>query len=239
MQKLRAKNGMLVKEERPTHFDLQPIQKALTKFLNCTAESRSQIRTLFAEKAAIVRNTFKDARGEVSFKKIMDVRELAGYLNEAGLTLEPHISESLGALLLCFGDIEVDRNWQDRAPPETDEQRKARTLLQLKHEERKKTEEERQRKLATGLFKPPTEEEELKMAQETKAGDLLIAEWQKIIKPAAPIKQMLDETSIHDFLLSLDRMAEYDRMCFDIKMISFDNWNAEDKILTKLGKPYF
>jgi hypothetical protein len=51
----------------------------------------------------------------------MDVHEFSGYLQEAGIQFEPIISESLGSLLLCFGDIEVDRNWGDRAPPETDE----------------------------------------------------------------------------------------------------------------------
>ena len=79
------------------------------------------IRTLFAEKAAVVRNVFKDSHGEVSFKKVMDVHEFSGYLAEAGLQFEPAITESLGSLLLCFGDIEVDKNWGDRAPPETDD----------------------------------------------------------------------------------------------------------------------
>ena len=34
-------------------------------------------------------------------------------------------------------------------------------------------------------------------------------------------------------------MAEYDRMSFELQMIAFDNWAAEDKILLKLGKSYF
>jgi len=50
---------------------------------------------------------------------------------------------------------------------------------------------------------------------------------------------MLLNTSIHDLLLCLDRMAEFDRVSFYLKMISFDNWAAEDKILTKLGKSWF
>lgn len=65
---------------RPTHFDLAPFQKALKKFLNCNAEERSKIRTIFADKAATVRNVFKDAHNEISFKKVMDVHELAQYL---------------------------------------------------------------------------------------------------------------------------------------------------------------
>ena len=34
-------------------------------------------------------------------------------------------------------------------------------------------------------------------------------------------------------------MAEYDRMSFELQMIAFDNWAAEDKILLKLGRSYF
>jgi hypothetical protein len=49
---------------------------------------------------------------------------------------------------------------------------------------------------------------------------------------------MLHETSIHDFLVALDRSAEYDRMLAHLKMISFDTWTNEDKALKKLNRPY-
>lgn len=49
---------------------------------------------------------------------------------------------------------------------------------------------------------------------------------------------MLYETSIHDFLLALDRSAEYDRMLAQLAIIDFDGWAAENKVLAKLGKPY-
>jgi hypothetical protein len=73
------------------------------------------------DKATIVRNTFKDSYGEISFKKVMDVHELAPALSESGINLEPAIAESLGSLLLCFGDIEVNKDWGDRQPPDTEE----------------------------------------------------------------------------------------------------------------------
>jgi hypothetical protein len=139
------------------------LQKALKKFLNCNAEERSKVRTLFNEKANIVRNVFKDAHGEISFKKVMDVHELAPALQEAGVNLDPMIAESLGSLLLCFGDIEHDKNWGDRLPPDTEEQRKAKYQLKVLQEERQKAEDERKKKIATGLYKQPTEEEEHKM----------------------------------------------------------------------------
>ena len=92
----------------------------------------------------------------------MDVHELSGYLAESGINFEPTISESLGGILLCFGDIEVDKDWGDRLPPDTEEQRKA--LLKITLEERQKAVEERLKRAATGLYKPPTEEEEQKLA---------------------------------------------------------------------------
>jgi hypothetical protein len=65
---------------------------------------------------------------------------------------------------LCFGDIEVDKDWGDRLPPDTEEQRKAKVLLKITLEERQKAVEERLKRAATGLYKPPTEEEEQKLA---------------------------------------------------------------------------
>jgi hypothetical protein len=50
-------------------------------------------------------------------------------------------------------------------------------LLQLKLDEKKKSEEERQRKMATGLFKPLTPEEEEKKLAEDKEDDIRIANW--------------------------------------------------------------
>jgi hypothetical protein len=64
-----------------------------------------------------------------------------------------------------------------------------------------------------------TPEEEEKKALEDKEDDARIANWLKITKPKAPIKQMLQETSIHDFLLSIDRMAEYDRMSCELGLL--------------------
>jgi hypothetical protein len=45
-------------------------------------------------------------------------------------------------MLLAFGDLEVERSWGDRNPPETEDQKRARLLLQIKLDERKKDAEE-------------------------------------------------------------------------------------------------
>lgn len=140
--------------------------------------------------------------------------------------------------MLGFGDIEVDKSWGDRQPPDTEEQRKAKVLLKITLEDRAKANEERQKKNATGLYKPPTEEEEAKYQAELVEENLRIQNLQKIVKPKPPIKLMLHETSIHDLLLALDRSAEYDRILSSLGLINFDNWANEDKVLKKLGRPY-
>jgi len=57
---------------------------------------------------------------------------MAAQLNGAALNLEQHQVEHLGAVLLCFGTIDHDRTWGERVPPETDEQRKAKLLLEMR-----------------------------------------------------------------------------------------------------------
>jgi len=171
-----------------------------------------------------VRRSFKDAHGEMSFKKVMDVHELYSCLQEANVNIDPEIGQSLGSLLLCFGDIEVDKGWGDRLPPDTEEQRKAKVLLKITLEERAKAEEERTKKAATGLYKPPTEEEKTKHDIEKKEEDERIKNLQNIAKPKDTIKAMLHETSIHDFLVALDRSAEYDRMLAHLGLIQFNGW---------------
>ena len=108
--KLAAKAGVNVQvvEVRPTFFDLVPFQKAFRKFIACGGEARSMIRSMFIERAKDVRHVFLDKYKELSFKKVMDVHEFAAALQQAGLPLDGIIAESLGSMLLCFGNIKVD-----------------------------------------------------------------------------------------------------------------------------------
>lgn len=79
-------------------------------------------------------------------------------------------------MLLCFGDIEVDRHWADRDPPDTEEQRRARVLLKITLEERKKAEDERKKKADAGIVKTMTEIEKEAADQERAEEDARIAE---------------------------------------------------------------
>lgn len=225
-------------EKRPTHFDLKPFLKALKLFLACNPEERSKLRTVAHEKAAAVRSVFKDKHNEVSFKKVMDIHELSKALEDAHVKIDNSIKECLGSLLLCFGDIEVDAGWGDRIPPDTNEQRIAKSFLAQELERRRQQEDERTKKAATGLYKPPTEEEEEKYRQEIAESDKKIADLTKKAAPLPPIKQWLRETSIHDLLIAFDRMAEYDRLLSDLGIINFDNWVNENRALKNLGRPY-
>lgn len=123
MAAFREKKGLNKDKEevKPTHFDLAPIQKTLKKFLDCDAATRSHIRTELNRKQTQVRSVFRDHYDELSFKKCVDVHELAKKLKEIGVELEGHGFESLGSILICFGDIEMEDNWGEREPPETDE----------------------------------------------------------------------------------------------------------------------
>jgi len=48
---------------------------------------------------------------------------------------------------------------------------------------------------------------------------------------------LLSETSIHDLLLALEKMEEYDRMMSELEVANIDFAN-EDGLLEKLGTPY-
>jgi len=44
----------------------------------------------------------------------------------------------MGSLLLCFGDIDHEEGYGERVPPETEEQRKAKMILEMKRSDRAK-----------------------------------------------------------------------------------------------------
>jgi hypothetical protein len=52
-----------------------------------------------------VKKIFVDEYGEPSFKKCVDIQEFGKKLQEKGVNLETKISENIGPMLICFGDI--------------------------------------------------------------------------------------------------------------------------------------
>ena len=62
----------------------------------------------------------------------MDVYELSTLLkdktNGLDMDLDPVVSENLGAILLCFGEIEHEPRYGERVPEETEEEKRVRVI---------------------------------------------------------------------------------------------------------------
>lgn len=67
------KAGVVVK---PTHFDLEPLRKAVQRFLACNGQVRADLRTNVIDFAEAVRGIFRDENNELSFKKCVDINQL-------------------------------------------------------------------------------------------------------------------------------------------------------------------
>jgi hypothetical protein len=198
------KGGEAVK---PTHFDLEPIRIAIKRFISCSADVRTEIRTMLTNFHDNVRDIFKDEDAENSFKKCIDINELAPKLLNAGLEIEN--PQNIGPIFRCFGCIEVEEGWGLRQPAETDEMKKAKLLLSNELDKQEKTRKEKEKK---EIEKPMTEEEidEAKKAEEETLQK--IAQLTATCKPKAKQLMLLEESSISDLLEAVIRMADYDRL---------------------------
>lgn len=109
-------------------------------------------------------------------------------------------------------------------PEETEEEKRAAQLKKIKEEEEKKAAAEGapKNKKAKKEEKPPEEEE--KKEEQKK-------------EPPQPIKVWLYQTSIHDLLLSLDKMADYDFVLSEMGIMRADLSDEKLKILGKQIEP--
>lgn len=117
---------------------MEPFKKALKNFTTINAELRSQLRTNFAQKQEDLINCFKDEQSENSFKRCIDINEIAPRLKQQGFPIDAQMEEHLGSILICFGKIAYEVGYGERVPKETDEQTKARKVLELRRFERSK-----------------------------------------------------------------------------------------------------
>lgn len=69
-----------VEEKKPTYFDISIMQKSLKRFTSCTGEIRSKMRKELLKDIEKTMSVFLDEFNEQSFKKCVDVYELAGRL---------------------------------------------------------------------------------------------------------------------------------------------------------------
>lgn len=166
----------------------------------------------------------------------MDVHEFSSKLAGAGITeIDGLVGESLGSLLICFGDIDVERHWGDRPPPETEDQKKARANLNFKLEERRKADEDFAKRKSKG--QTSREEEEKKVAEDWEE-DKRLSELQDRCKSKALIKVPLAETSIHDLLCAIQHIAAFDRILSEMRLTKARDWSTEDRLLERAHRPY-
>lgn len=68
--------------------------------------------------------------------------------------------------------------------------------------------------------------------------DKKIAELSEKCKPRPQIKAKLTETSIHDLLIAMDKMAQYDRFMSEQGKLTLKSWDTEDRVLLKAKRPF-
>ena len=60
----------------------------------------------------------------------------------------------------------------------------------------------------------------------------------KKMKPHKPVKVLLNFTSIHDLLNSIDNIAVYDRLISELERTEFNEFDEEDASLKAVDKPW-
>lgn len=143
--KLKKEKGLGKKNEedvKPTHFDITVFQKSFKRFVACNGELRSQMRKILLKDINRTMKVFLDDFQEQSFKKCVDVYELARRLADEGHEMDPVLLENMGAILLCFGEIEHELHYGERVPEETEEEKRARYVAEHKAKEREEARKE-------------------------------------------------------------------------------------------------
>jgi hypothetical protein len=137
LKALKQQRGLgkgVEKQEKPTHFDITVLQKCLGRLVACSGEVRSNLRKALLNDINKTMKVFLDEHREQSFKKCVDVDELGALLRDKergpGLELEQVAAENLGAILLCFGEIEHEPRYAAREPEETPDEKRRREIAE-------------------------------------------------------------------------------------------------------------
>lgn len=204
LEALKKKRGLDKTDEenvRPTHFDISVFTKCFKRFIACTGEVRSATRRHLLKDMERTMKVFLDPFFEISYKKVVDVHELAALLVKEGLDLEPVIVENLGSILLCFGDIEYEHRYGDRVPPETEDEKRQRLVAELKLKEY----------------------EEAKKQAELEGAEFDETEYKRItIEEKKPVLMLLSLISVTDMKFCAQKMFEYDQILFQMGTQKFD-----------------
>lgn len=163
---------------------------------------------------------FLDEHGEQSFKKCVDVYELAFRLRDKehglGVELDPILSENMGAILLCFGEIEHEPRFGERIPEESEEEKRARLVAEMKAQE---LEEARKEAAANGTVLDAT--------------DFKVP----LIEPKKPVLRLLHLISITDMKFCAQKMFEFDKVLSQMGIQKYDI-EEEQTFMSWLTKKY-
>jgi len=160
---------------------------------------------------------FLDDFQEQSFKKCVDVYELARRLADEGHEMDPALLENMGAILLCFGEIEHELKYGERVPEETEDEKRARMVAELKAKER-----EEARKEAEAAGEKFDEAEAVKVP---------------VIEPKKPVLMLLHLISITDMKFCAQKMFEFDKVLHEMGVQSFAT-SEEQSFMAMLTKKY-
>lgn len=209
---------------KPTHFDLEVFQKCFNKFVGCSGEMRSKLRKTLLTDINKTMKVFLDENNEQSFKKCVDLYELARKLQESGIGMEEKdnktLFENLGNMLLCFGDIENEPRYGERIPEDTEEDR-------------------RQRERAKELAQKREEARELAEEQGVEFNE---AEYPILhIEPKKPVMRLLHLISITDMKFCAQKMFEFDKILYEMGIQKYDISDEKEKMamLTQKYKKKF
>lgn len=186
---------------KPTHFDIAVFLQSFKRFVACDGAQRSNARRLLLTDLSKSAQVFVDQHNDLSYKKVIDVHELPQLLHGQGEPVEPTLLENLGAILLCFGEIEHELQYGKRTPPETEEERRARRVAELKAKE---AEEARKEAEADG---EKAVEDEPKIP---------------LPEPRKPIMMLLHLISVIDMKFCCQKMFEFDKVLHEMGIQKFD-----------------
>lgn len=191
--------GTVVDEDvKPTHFDITVFHKCFKKFTQCNGEIRSQMRKQLLKDIDKTMSVFLDEFNEQSFKKCVDVFELAGRLQKEGYDLDPVLIENMGSILLCFGEIEHELRYGERVPELTEDERRAiLSAAKLSKDREEMIKQGKEDAAAEGV---PYNEANLDLPKIP------------VIEPKKPILMLLHLISITDTKFCAQKMFEYDKI---------------------------
>ena len=184
-------------DARPTHFDIEVFKKVYKRFISSDGETRSKIRRMLLADMEKTKKVFVDEHNEQSFRKIIDVNEMAELLGKENFHLDNNTQTNLGAILICFGEIEYEEDYGLKKPPETEEYRRAvmshNAILEQRDKLIKEAEENKEPLDSTTLPAVPE------------------------LPTREPEMTRLFKVSITDLKFALQKMFEFDKALFEME----------------------